>query len=296
VKNKLDIWKQHKTKASNTNGKSEKDNKKQIGKVPKELRFKQGQKLKFATLNAQGLLAREKYAIINQIMRDIEIDVLCLQETHINTNSVLQMEEFFYIFSTDITDEQREKQQTKKDEAGKQKEKGKGKGKGKGRKGKNATNKNEAYEAAGVGIVCSKQAKLAMIDFEQISGRIIKAKFAGNHNPLTVVCTYAPQSGNDTDIKERYYETMKQQVQKIPEAEFMIIMGDCNARIQHRKQEEFEMIGPNIFGRGEQYLETINENTAINREMFINMLATNDLTVMNTFLKKSRNITARLEN
>ena len=64
--------------------------------------------LKIRTLNCKGanhISAREK---IVHMMKTHKLDVLFLQETHINTNTEELHDQYCFIFSTCITDQQRE--------------------------------------------------------------------------------------------------------------------------------------------------------------------------------------------
>ena len=60
-------------------------------------------------------------------MENHKIDILCLQETHINTNSMEKVDGYTFIYSSGISDKDRETREKNKNTG-----RGKGKGKGKG--------------------------------------------------------------------------------------------------------------------------------------------------------------------
>lgn len=67
--------------------------------------------------------------------------------------------------------------------------------------------------------------------------------------------------------------------------------GDLNARIQARKQNDGTVLGAGIFGRGEQYLNEVANDTMDNRDLFINACKNSNLKVANTFVNASSNET-----
>lgn len=66
--------------------------------------------IKFGSLNCRGLASEHsvtKKEVLVHSMRKLGLDMLFLQETHINTNSTETIEGFCFIYSTSITDAQR---------------------------------------------------------------------------------------------------------------------------------------------------------------------------------------------
>ena len=65
-------------------------------------------------------------------MENHKIDIICLQETHINTNSMEKVSGYTFIYSSGISDKDRETREKNKNTGrGKGKEKAKEKAKGK---------------------------------------------------------------------------------------------------------------------------------------------------------------------
>ena len=76
--------------------------------------------IKFGSLNCRGLASEHsvtKKEVLVHSMRKLGLDMLFLQETHINTNSTETIEGFCFIYSTSITDAQRKQEAAKEMES-----------------------------------------------------------------------------------------------------------------------------------------------------------------------------------
>ena len=60
-----------------------------------------------------------------------------------------------------------------------------------------------------------------------------------------------------------------------------------NARLHHRFQAEENVMGPNTFGRGLNYLRTVSYATLENRSLFIQFCEEANMNIMNTFFHKT---------
>ena len=103
-------------------------------------------------------------------MRDQGINILCLQETHVNTNQLELHEGHTFIFSSSITDKDRETR-----EARQRASKGRGKGKGKA-KNTNKGDVNIGREYHGVGAIIDPKTLLAVEEFVQTSSKNMQIK------------------------------------------------------------------------------------------------------------------------
>ena len=82
------------------------------------------------SLNCRGLKGEDADAQKSSLvlaMKRFKIDILLLQETHINTNSYEKINGHTFIYSTSVTDEQRKTAETRRAQAGMHKGRGKGK-------------------------------------------------------------------------------------------------------------------------------------------------------------------------
>ena len=66
-------------------------------------------KIKFATLNIQGLNMIGKRQEIEKWMEEKKIDILCIQEAKINCNSTENRKGFIWYFSSEVKDADRDK-------------------------------------------------------------------------------------------------------------------------------------------------------------------------------------------
>ena len=60
-----------------------------------------------------------------------------------------------------------------------------------------------------------------------------------------------------------------------------------SARLHHLFQAEENVMGPNIFGRGLNYLRTVSDATLENRSLFIQFCEQARMNIMNTFFHKT---------
>ena len=77
---------------------------------------------------------------------------------------------------------------------------------------------------------------------------------------------------------------------EIPEAITVTVLGDLNTNLQTRKADEEDHLGPNIYGKGAEFLRnkellTPAEKTT-NREHLIMLFSANDMKVANTYFRK----------
>ncbi len=115
-----------------------------------------GEKLVIGTLNCRGMLEKAKREHLIKIMRDQGINILCLQETHVNTNHVELHEGHTFVFSSSVSDKDREAREAMQ-KAGKARGRGKGKVKGKGK-----TDFTLGREYHGVGAIIDAKTLLAV--------------------------------------------------------------------------------------------------------------------------------------
>ena len=230
--------------------------------------------LKVATLNVRGMKsenAMTKGALIADIMKKQHYDVMLLQETNENTKSVRTIQGFDFYFSTDIKQEEILKTKTRIEEA-----------KAKG-KGTSSTQKTDV-ERAGVAIVVSPQIRPFVKDVRQISGRIISLELRAKGRNLHFTSCYAPHSGYDTDSKSMFYNDLSKVCRKAKGVHYL--GGDMNARLHYRFHSEENVLGPHIFGRGREYLNSVSDATLENRYLFMTFCQQNGLNVLNTFFRK----------
>ena len=243
---------------------------------------------KVGTINCRGLKgdsALTKKANLISAMEKLNIHIILLQETHVNTNSLEKVNGFTFLYSTSITDEQRKRADNKRAQTAQQKREGKGKGKGK-EQNQGCRQIPEDIEHGGVGFLLSPVAITALRDFEQIDGRLMTLTLDAHGPDIHIINAYAPQSGCDATMKEVFYNKLRICLENFPSSHPTFIIGDFNARLHARLPDEHRFIGPHVFGRGLTYLQQMNDATFENRSMFVEFCIDNDLWVANSFFQK----------
>uniref|UniRef100_A0A8D9ACT3 Craniofacial development protein 2 n=2 Tax=Cacopsylla melanoneura TaxID=428564 RepID=A0A8D9ACT3_9HEMI len=84
---------------------------------------------------------------------------------------------------------------------------------------------------AGVGILLSRAAKRALLDWKPISDRIITARLNSKVRKISIVVCYGPTEGADEAAKDRFYETLDDTLTKIKKQDIKILLGDVNAKL-----------------------------------------------------------------
>lgn len=111
---------------------------------------------------------------------------------------------------------------------------------------------NASHER-GVGLLMTRVAERALLDWEPISERIIKARFKTRFKNITVVNVYAPTNDASEEEKLSFYDQLQSVVEKVPKRDVCMVIGDLNAKIGS-DNEGMEMI------MGKHGLGTQNEN------------------------------------
>ena len=98
---------------------------------------------------------------------------------------------------------------------------------------------NESVKRNGVAILVNHKIQRSLLGYQPVCDRIIYIRL--NAYPVIITCiqVYAPTTDADTEEVEEYYQ--KQVLQEIPKKDFLILMGNWNAKIG--KGEEQGIIG-----------------------------------------------------
>ncbi|XP_045458566.1 craniofacial development protein 2-like [Melitaea cinxia] len=83
----------------------------------------------------------------------------------------------------------------------------------------------------GVGIVLDRELKNKVMDVKRVNDRVIAVKLLIEDSVLNVVSVYAPQTGCDDSMKERFWEDFDAVIMKVPECEEIYIGGDFNGYV-----------------------------------------------------------------
>ena len=101
----------------------------------------------------------------------------------------------------------------------------------------------------GVGILMSKRAAGALLDWTPISERIIKARFFSKHIKLTFIHVYAPTEDDDDQVKDDFYMRLQDVLDSRHTHDMLIITGDMNAKVGNDREGYERVIGRHGMGQ-----------------------------------------------
>ena len=190
--------------------------------------------VKLASLNLCGGITdtsgRQK---IVHLMKENKIDILALQETRVNTDSMEIHDGFTFYFSTSVTDEVRtEAEKTRQHQ-------------------NNLATKsmteielfNLDAEKHEVALVYSGKLCRCKQNIKQINGRLIVVSFDTARVRTNVIAAYAPHAGRSMKDKDSFYQDLQAPVNSLPKHEINIIRGDFKARLAERPSHEHYIVG-----------------------------------------------------
>ena len=210
------------------------------------------------------------------LMKQNELDILALQETRVNSDSMEEHEGHSFYFSTSITYETKAEADSTRETQ------------------RNLLTKTlseiELYnldaEKQGVALVYGPKLKQCKHNIQQINGRLMVATF--NTAPLRTnfVVAYAPHAGRAVGAKDTFYNELFEVMGGLPKHEINIILGDFNTRLLERLPHECDTIGQHLFRDDNYGLETLSEQQIDNRTRFISFCQEHSLVVSNTWFEK----------
>lgn len=131
--------------------------------------------------------------------------------------------------------------------------------------------------SSGVGLLLSKSAKEALVDWKPHTDRIISARFCTRARHLSVVQCYAPTENADESDKGAFYSQLTQVLDSIHRGDITILMGDFNAQVGN-DNKNFESV------MGRHGLGTMNDNGTL----FAETCASNALVIGGTLFPHKR--------
>ena len=70
-----------------------------------------------------------------------------------------------------------------------------------------------------------------LVEWKTINSRLLKARFKGRHNNLTVIQCYAPTNESEDKIKDAFYDQLESEIISSSNHNILIVMGDLNAKV-----------------------------------------------------------------
>ena len=123
----------------------------------------------------------------------------------------------------------------------------------------------ESLRRNGVAIIVNKRVRNAVLGCNLKNDRMISVCFQGKPFNITVIQAYAPTSNAEEAKVERFYEDLKDLLERTPKKDVLLIIGDWNAKL--RSQETLGVTGTFGLGvqneAGQRLIEFCQENTLV---------------------------------
>ena len=153
-------------------------------------------------------------------------------------------------------------------------------------------NGEDAARNEGVGIMLDPKATIAWKEagevWEAVNSRLVTARLKwvgkgqrrhGRSNTfMSIICAYAPTSRAPSGVKAHFCSDLQDTLDKIPQNDILVVLGDFNARVGVLKPDDDLWHG--VIGR-----HGIDERNLAGEE-FLQFCTVNQLTVMNTWFQK----------
>ena len=129
--------------------------------------------------------------------------------------------------------------------------------------------RNEMMAATGgIGIILSHKAMKSLSGVTSRGDRNLVVNFTGNPK-TTVIVTYSPTNASSEDEVENYYTDLRRCIDSVPDHNFLMLLGDFNAR----------------FG-SDDVKHTMHLSTNRNGKLLTDLTLEKDLVVTNTYFRK----------
>lgn len=106
-----------------------------------------------------------------------------------------------------------------------------------------------------------------LLEWEPISEKLITARFDSKYCKLTIIQCYAPTNEAEDDIKDDFYEQLKSAVERTPQHDMIIIMGDIYAKVGSDNTDVEHVMGRHGCGvrneNGERLVELCTNNKLV---------------------------------
>ncbi|XP_075157756.1 uncharacterized protein LOC142231022 [Haematobia irritans] len=139
--------------------------------------------------------------------------------------------------------------------------------------GKQADQRREG----GVGILLSKNAYQALMQWKAYSDRIISARFRTRARNTTIIQCYAPTDTAQIEQKEEFYNSLAKVFQDVKRGDIIILLGDFNAQLGDNNNGVEKTMGRHGIG-----------NMTENGELFKNFCLNHNLVIGGTLFPHKR--------
>ena len=188
-----------------------------------------GCSLRFGTQNVQGMAEILKHQAALQLCRDYFLEVLFLTETHSKSYYSFHSEGYMFV-----------------------------------------VNGNSRDRWSGVTAVIAPNILPYVKNIIQHTSRILEIVISARAGDVHLIGVYAPHDKSEVEIKKTpFWDRLLEVVSTIPGPEPYYVVGDFNVRLQGRKSDETDFIGPHVYGKGHLFANT-RENS--NRSLYTALL------------------------
>lgn len=89
----------------------------------------------------------------------------------------------------------------------------------------------------GVAIILSKTAAQALVEYHPTNERIIRVRLKTKPVETSTIQVHAPTNDAENEIKQEYYEALKDELQKVPKQDLTILMGYISMQMLEVKMQ-----------------------------------------------------------
>ena len=126
---------------------------------------------------------------------------------------------------------------------------------------------NHKDKCAGIGAIIHPKIRPYLADVIQVSNRLIHLTFNKKGGRIHLLGASAPHSGLDHDsVREPFWDSLQEYVDKIPQPEPIYITGDFNVRFQATHPNDAGVTGSYTYGKGRRFID---HNAQSNRSLCV---------------------------
>ena len=87
----------------------------------------------------------------------------------------------------------------------------------------------------GTGFIINAKMRKSFLSFEPLSERLCKLRLQGKFRNVTLISAHAPAEESPNAIRNEFYDQLSQECEKTHKCDFLILLGDFNAKIGRGK-------------------------------------------------------------
>ena len=141
-------------------------------------------------------------------MQSRNVDILCIQETHLNGAEYYDIDGFMVCLSGDQSD---------------------------------------SRSHSGVGFIVSPLARRSVVSFQAVNDRLASLKVKVPGGTLSIISAYAPHSGHPFALRHDFFAQLSMLVKPLGNHSGTVALGDFNAKLGRVMDGEGEFIGPCVY-------------------------------------------------